>query len=117
MDLNDLFSKEQVVQAKYNGVATFHYLRQPTNKEDLDFRRKSANVKVKNREIQTSDMALQAPLELYNAICQRVVVENGAGPQEVPDFKEKIPNDLKLAVINAYQARVEIENQGDSGNS
>lgn len=116
MDLNDLFSKEQIVKTKYNGVDVLHYLRQPTSKEDLEFRRKSANVKVKNREIQTSDAALQAPLELYDAICQRVVVQNGAGPEDVPDFKAKIPNDLKLAVINAYQARVEIDNQSDLGN-
>lgn len=116
MNLDDLFSKEQIVKAKYNGVDTFHHLRQPTSEEDLEFRRKSANVKVKNREIQTSDAALQAPLHLYDKICQRVIVENGAGPQEVPDFKSKIPNDLKLAVINAYQARVEIEQQETQGN-
>ena len=116
MNLDELFSKEQIVKAKYNGVDTLHYLRQPTNEEDLEFRRRAANVKVKNREIQTSDAALQAPLHLYDKICQRVVVENGAGPEEVPDFKSKIPNDLKLAVINAYQARVEIEQQETQGN-
>ena len=116
MDLNELFSKEYVIIAKYNGVATHHYLRQPTNKEDLDFRRKSANVKVKNRELQTSDAALQAPIELYDAICQRVEVVNGAGPQVVPDLKATIPADLKLAVINQYQRRIEIDDGESLGN-
>jgi hypothetical protein len=117
MDLNDLFSKEQAIKAKYCGVDTVHYLRQPTSREDLEFRRKSANVKIRNREVQTSDAALQAPIELYDLICQRVVVENGAGPEEVPDFKARIPNDLKLAVIAAYQNRIEIETQAELGNS
>ena len=116
MDLDELFSKEQTVKAKYNGVDTIHYLRQPTPLEDLEFRRKCANVKVRNREIVTSDAALNAPLNLYDKICQRVIVENGAGPEEVPDFKSKIPNDLKLAVIAAYQRRVEIDEGEVLGN-
>lgn len=116
MLLDELFSKEEIVTAKLKGIETRHYLRQPTPKEDLDFRRKCANVKVKNREIQTSDQALQAPIDLYDAICQRVIVENGDGPQEVPEFKNKIPPDLKLAVISAYQRRIEIDESETLGN-
>jgi len=116
MEPDDLFSKEQPVKVNYIGVQTVHYLRHPTPHEDLEFRRKSANVKVRNREILTSDVALQAPLELYDKICQRVVINNGAGLQEVADFKTKIPNDLKLAVIAAYQQRIQIDDSEILGN-
>lgn len=116
MDLNELFSKEECVKTKYKGVDVFHYLRQPSSQESLEFRRKSANVKVRNKEIQTSDAALQAPVELYDKICTRVVVENGAGPQDVADFRALIPTDVKLAVILAWQNRVEIEQQDAQGN-
>jgi hypothetical protein len=117
MDVNEVFSKQQTVKTKYNGVDVFHHLRQPTNQEDLEFRRQSANVKVKNGRIQTSDAALDAPIQLYDKICQKVEMVNGAGPQEVADFKNLIPRDLKLAVIAAYQNRVEIDDQESVGNS
>jgi hypothetical protein len=116
VDTNELFSKEEIVKTKYKGVDVFHYLRQPSNQESLEFRRKSANVRVRNKEIQTSDAALLAPIELYDKICTRVVVENGAGPQDVSDFKAVVPSDVKLAVIAAWQNRVEIDQQDAQGN-
>ena len=117
MDINELFSGEEIVKAKYRGIDTMHHLRQPTNQEMLEFRRKSANVKVRNKEIQTSDVALQAPIELYDKICTKFVIQNGGAPVEYTQgFKEKVDPELKLAVISAYQNRFEIEQQETLGN-
>jgi hypothetical protein len=108
INLKELFSGTQRVRANYCGVELVHHLRQPTNDEDLQYRKRGAEMRLNNRELKASDVSLNSMIWLYDTICERVTAEDADGEQDVPDFKGKIPNDLKIAVINAYLGRFEI---------
>jgi hypothetical protein len=108
MDLKELFSRKDHIKAEYKGVLTIHHLRDPSPEEDLLYRRKCAGIRVSNGRAESTDTALNAPIWLYDTITDRVLVENGDGQEDLPDFKTVIPNDLKLAIIAAWQNRFEI---------
>lgn len=112
MDFESLFASEIIIGVRQGDVILRHHLRQPTSAEDLDYRRQLANVRVKNREIQTSDHALGAPIKLYDKICVKVTAQNGGDPVDVPDqYRSRITRDMKLMVINEWQARLEVERE------
>lgn len=109
MDLIELFSRDYRIIACYQGVDIFHHLREPSREEYLAYRRRIANVGVsRSGELKHTNEAMEAPLILYDQICQKVEVQDGDLLQEVPDFKEHIPNDLKIAVIGAWNGRFDI---------
>src|ERR1044071_1218369 len=125
MDLDAAFPKDsKSVEYKFNVkiltpvgfVNTVHCLREPTGQENLDFRRATSTSRWRNGKLVTTDVALRAPLELYDRICVRVLAENGAGPQELDDFKSRISDDVKAQVIAAYQNRIEIDDGEMLGN-
>ena len=106
IDFKELFAKEQRIRAVYLGVELVHHLRGPTDMEDLEFRRRSSQMQMKDGQLHSTDRALNANLWLYDVICERVTAEDDDGSeQEVETFKETIPADLKLAVVHAYLNR------------
>ena len=120
-ELTELFSKKEVevdIKVNYLGVEQTHRLREANDEIDLEYRRRSSQVKVTNREARAGDQALDAPRWLYDAICQSVTAETEEGPQDIVDFKSKIPPDLKCAIVEAYlnrfKVKIERTNHGES---
>jgi hypothetical protein len=107
--LEELFNRKLDIRATYHGVELTHHLREPTQEEDLQYRRRISDMRVRDGHAHSTDTSLNAGLWLYDAICERVTAEDGDGEQDVPDFRERIPNDLKLAVINAHFGRFQIQ--------
>lgn len=110
IDFDELFSGETVIKVRFRGVVTFHHLRQPTPSEDLEYRRRSARMNLKSHRFEPQDQALEAPVWLYDKLCQRVMAQNGTGEQE-PVPLEKLQNAprLKLEVINGFLGDMERE--------
>jgi hypothetical protein len=109
IDLKKLFASKQDIRTTYCGVVLTHHLRAPTPDEDLQYRRRISDMKIRDGHAHPTDVSFNAPIWLYDTICERVTAEDDDGEQDVPDFREKIPNDLKLAVINAYLGRFQIQ--------
>jgi len=110
MDFNELFSGNTVVSVRWGAYITHHHLRTPTNDQDLAYRRQSAKVNIKGRHVETTDQALNAPLSLYEAVIEKVMIENGNGQpaEEMPaEFRSRLPNRVKLEAINALLLDVE----------
>jgi hypothetical protein len=111
IDLKELFAGEDGIEVEFRGHTTIHYLHGPTNEEDLEYRRACLAIKVKNGRVESTDAAIYATVQLYDAICTRVIVKDGDEQQEVEDFKTLIPNDLKTAIIAAWQNRFEVKQE------
>jgi hypothetical protein len=108
INLQELFSAKQDISVNYCGTELLVHLRQPTDKEHLEYRRRVSEMKIRGGAAQPTDVSLNSGLWLFDAICEGVTAIDGDDRQEVPDFREKIPTDLKLAVINSYLNRLEI---------
>ena len=109
--LRELFSdrKTDVITTYGAGDATLtHHLREATAEEDIAFRRRSTAVKFIGSRAVPADEAFQAPILFYDQICESVDVEIDGESQILDDFKNKIPPDLKCAVISAFQNRFQI---------
>src|SRR5688500_15825790 len=108
MDVAKLFGKKsREIIATVDGVKTIHTIRSPANKESLEYRRKVAQVKIKNKEVHQTEVSMMANAWYYDLLCTGVVAINGEGPQEVPDYKEIVDEDVKFAVIQAFTNRVQ----------
>lgn len=101
----ELFSKKVDIRTTYMGVELIHHLSETTSEQDLEFRRRSSRVEVVGREARAADKALDAPRWLYDQICEGVTAEIEGRSEDVPDFRDKIPVDLKVAVANAFLDR------------
>jgi hypothetical protein len=111
MDLSAL-TEEQVYEIKVKDLTLFFTLRNPSSKEDLEYRRRSTKVSARNGKIESSDVALEAPLWLMDQICSKVECMNG-GPEREQLSKEQInqmiPTRTKLRVITQHLAQLEGE--------
>lgn len=114
MDLKELFNADTIVKIRFRDAVIENHLRTPTNEEDFEYRRRVAKFNFRQRHVETSDAALQAPLWLYDKICERVVVQNGTGEAQELNAEEKkqIPARIKLEVINVFLQEVE-RDEGD----
>lgn len=113
MDLSQL-TEEQEYAIKFKDLTLFFTLRNPSSKEDLEYRRRSARVSAKNGKIESSDVALEAPLWLMDQVCTKVECQNG-GPDRTELSKEdiaKIPTRTRLRVISQHLAELEGEEAG-----
>jgi hypothetical protein len=117
MEPNELFAPETEIKATYRDVETYHHLRNPTPEEWFHYRRQTSSFQVRKKTARATDESVGAPLGLYDRICERVEIQNGAGRQSVEDFKTKIPIQLKEAVIVRFLNEVEIGEAEDLGNS
>jgi len=120
MDFNELFNTTTVVKVRWGTYVTYHHLRTPTNEQDLEYRRRSAKINIKGRSVETTDQALNAPLFLYEAVLEKVLVENGNGEPaaEMPaDVRARLPNRVKLEAINALLSDVERVESEETKNS
>jgi hypothetical protein len=113
VNIADLFKQSDEIKTQYRGVMLTHHLREPTAEEDTEYRRRSANIKIVNGHAETTAKAIAAPAFLYDVICQRVVVEQEDGTEQDVEDKTLIPNDLKLAVIAAWQGRFQIKTKAE----
>lgn len=111
MDLQELFGGTTTVKVKFKGHTTHHVFADPTNEQDLEYRRRSAKVNMKRGRVETSEEALNAPLWLYSKLIQNVQVENGDGiAHDVPKEQwNKIPARVKMEAIAGFLSDVERE--------
>jgi hypothetical protein len=110
MDLSQL-TEEQVYEIKVKDLTLFFTLRNPSSKEDLEYRRRSTKVSARNGKIESSDVALDAPLWLMEQICTKVECQNGGPEREIlsKDDIQKIPTRTRLRVITQHLAELEGE--------
>ena len=110
MDLSQLTEDTEYI-IKIKDLTFYFTLRNPSSREDLEYRRRSARVSAKNGKIESSDMALEAPLWLLDQVCTKVECMNG-GPERSVLSKEdiaKIPTRTRLRVISQHLAELEGE--------
>lgn len=111
MDLKEALSGETEYAIKFRGFVLYFTLRDPTNAEDLEYRRRSGKISVKHKNIETSDQALDAPLWLLEQIKTKVQYSNGSAERfdVAADLYKQIPARTKFAVISKHLADLEGE--------
>lgn len=123
MDFNEIFAKEDKFQHKFRDVELIHTIREPTTEERLSFSKATAKTNYDQQRSGTlttsmDDAALLAPMKLYDKLIKSVEVIKGderefLQPEQIKDF---IPQDVKLAVIGAWQNRVRVREADAMGN-
>jgi hypothetical protein len=111
MDLSALTDDTECA-IKLRDLTLIFTLRNPTSRDDLEYRRRSAKVSVKNGKIESSDVALDAPLWLLEQICTKVECHNGTPEDRREMSKEeiaKIPSLTRRRVITQYLLELEGE--------
>lgn len=113
----DLSETKTEIRVEYKNIKTIHFLREPSTDEWLDYRRRTSRFQFKRGRAEATEEATRAPMWLYNKICERVegFSMNGTGLMELMDWKDKIPVQVKEAVMNAYLSQVE-PGEEDAGN-
>ena len=111
MDIREALSDSIEYAIKYRGITLYFTLRNPTSAQDLEFRRRSGQLRLKNGKMDSSDNALNAPLWLLDQVKAKVEYSNGTAERfEVPaDLYNEIPARTKLAVISKHLADLEGE--------
>ena len=111
MDIREAFSSLAEYGIKYRDFKLYFTLRNPTSAQDLEFRRRSGQLRVKNGKMDSSDNALNAPLWLLDQIKAKVEYSNGTDERfPVPqDLYDEIPARTKLAIISRHLAELEGE--------
>lgn len=126
MDLRQALTEEMEYAVNFRGFILYFTLRNPTNQEDIGYRRRSGKVSIKNKNIETSDTALDAPLWLLEQIKTKVEYSNGKiDPATGEVAREPVPDDLyreipartKQAVISRHLADLEGEEAEQQKNS
>lgn len=106
--LREIFSGKTEIVTSYGDAVLTHKLREPTADEDVFFRRQSTAIKLIGSRAVPADEAFRAPISLYDRITESVSVEIDGETHDLPDFTNRIPPDLKAAVISAFQTRFNI---------
>jgi len=95
MDFKHQLTDTQIYPRTIKGVQMWFTLRDPRPEEDLEYRRRSAKVSVRNGKIDTSDTAHNAALWLFDQICVQVTAQNG-GPEPTTLSKEEVKEVVPL---------------------
>lgn len=110
-DLKEALTGETEYALKFRGLMLYFTLRNPTNSEDLEYRRRVGKVSAKNGKLESTDVALEAPLWLLEKVKTKVEYSNGTAERfAVPDdLYRDIPNRTKLVIINKHLSDIEGE--------
>ena len=108
MNLKELFQQETIVGVQFDELVFNFHFREPTDGEDLEFRRRTARMTVANGALHNSETSLTAPLWLFSKICSRITIKNTNGEVEEvgDDDKAAIPQEMKLQAFSAWQGRI-----------
>ena len=117
MDLKEALSGETEYAIKFRGLVLYFTLRDPSNAEDLEYRRRSARQSLKNKQFESSDLALEAPLWLLEKVKTKVEYSNGSAERTpvADDLYKQIPARTKLVVITKHLAELEGEEVEKNG--
>lgn len=111
MNLQEALNDQPEYAVKYKDLTLYFTLRNPTNSEDLEYRRRSAKVQLKGKKLESGDDALNAPLWLLDKIKTKVEYSNGSAerlPVSEEDYRA-MPARTKLAIISRHLAELEGE--------
>ena len=122
MDFTEFFNPLTEISYEFNDSIVKHWFLEMDSETDLAYQRMlvQGSRSVLNKNQQLPDSSLQAEIWLYNKLCQKVEVKNGAGFVEVPDFKTKVNPSMKRRAVFDYQKRineVSKQDEGSPGNS
>ena len=125
MDFKEFFNPTTLVQYNFNDKIVRHYFAEMDSETDLHYQRMVAKATraAINNTANVPDNVLNSEIWLYNKLCQKVEVQNGAGFVEVEDFRGVISPAMKRRAIFDYQRRIsdnakqEEGTEGNQGNS
>jgi len=110
-DLKETLTADTEYAIKFRGLTLYFTLRNPTPSEDLEFRRRSGRVSAKNGKVESSDMALDAPLWLLDRVKTKAEYSNGTAERFpiTDDLYRDIPSRTKLTIIAKHLQDIEGE--------
>jgi hypothetical protein len=73
------------------GVPMIFTVRDPSSKEDLEYRRRTQKMNYRNGKVEASDTSLDAHEWLFKQICMKVERQNGSPDSFVEIPKDEIP--------------------------
>lgn len=108
LSVKDLFDVEAKVSFEVEGQTIHFYFRHATTEEETDYRRKVSRQRLReNGTFETSDSALNAPLQFFRKLCKKITMQNGAEAVEVPlEEQQFIPDQVKLDALGSFRGRV-----------
>src|SRR5262249_31790823 len=107
MDFKDFFNPPTLVEYTFNDKVVRHYFVEMDSETDLAYQRLVAQAtRAAVSKNQIPDNVLSAEIWLYNKLCQKVEVQNGAGFLPVEDFRAVIPPAMKRRAVSDYQRRI-----------
>src|SRR5262249_21761903 len=116
----EFFNPPTLVEYTFNDKVVRHYFIEMDSETDLAYQRlvaQAMRVAVGKNQNQIPDNVLAAEIWLYNKLCQKVEVQNGAGFLPVEDFRAVIPPAMKRRAVSDYQRRIAevMKDEGDNG--
>ena len=116
MKVKQLFDVETVVPFEFDGHTISFHFRNPTADEEQEFRRRTSKQRIKdNGTLESTDVALKAPLWLFEKLVQKITITNGnQSPEDVPveEYRD-IPEQTKLEAIASHRGRVKKKETDD----
>lgn len=116
MKLKELFDVETVVPFEYDGHTIAFHFRNPTADEEQEFRRRTSKQRIKdNGTLEATDVALKAPLWLFDRLVKKITISNGNESAEdvAADEYKDIPEQTKLEAIAAHRGRIKKKETDD----
>jgi len=92
MDENELDPLLDVtkIYRTIKGVPMIFTMRDPSQKEDLDYRRRTQKMIIKNGKVEQSDTALEAHVWHFKQVCVKAERQNGGPDSFVEMSKEEV---------------------------
>jgi len=120
MDFKEFFNPPTLIEYTFNEKIVRHYLAEMDSETDLAYQRlisQATRALARQNLAAMPDNVLAADIWLYNKLCQKVEVQNGAGFLAVEDFRAVIPPAMKRRAISDYQRRIAelLKDEGDGG--
>ena len=108
MSLRDALAGDKEYALRFDDYKVYFTLRRPTSLENLEFRRRSSKVAMKNKAIESSDLALNASLWLFEKVKVKAEYSNGSDERKAleADDYQAIDDTVKLYVINQHLSAI-----------
>lgn len=109
MDIRQLFDVEAIVPFDVESHTLNFHFRNASTEEEIEFRRQTSKQRVReNGTLESTDVALKAPLRFFSKLCTKITMKNGTSEaQEISAEEQKfIPDYIKLEALAAFRGRI-----------